>query len=55
MDTTIDTVYLLGNVANCYTMMSPLPAQKNATIDFNIGVAKDRCVGDYYSLLVKDK
>ncbi len=28
----------------------------NATISFNIGVAKDACVGDYYySLLVKDK
>ena len=38
---------------------NPLPiinGKLNATISFNIGVAKDACVGDYYfSLLVKDK
>lgn len=33
-----------------------IEGKQNATIDFNIGVAKDACVGDYYfSLLVKDK
>jgi len=38
---------------------NPLPiinCKLNATIDFNIGVARDACVGDYYfSLHVKSK